>query len=97
VKRNEIYTPYGTFPMREGIYEANKKMSDLEVLENLFIFGDMVVPEVLTEALYRELVSGGETKSEINAKIHEMKTGQKPEQHNQTMMNLISKMGDGNV
>lgn len=96
IKRDEVYTPWGVFPMREGVYEGNQKMTDLEVLENLYVFGDMVVPELLTEAISRGLITGFETKSEIDAFIHEMRTGQKPQPKKQSMMELIKKMGDGN-
>jgi hypothetical protein len=92
MKRNEVRTPFGNFPMRKGVYEANRKMTDLEVLENLYVFGDMVVPEVLTEAIHRRLITGAETKTEIDAMIYEMRTGQKPEQPRKpSLMDLISK------
>jgi hypothetical protein len=97
MKRNEVYTPFGNFPMRKEVCEANRKMTDLEVLENLYVFGGMVVPEVLTEAIHRELLSGAETKAEIDAMIYEMKTGRKLDRPKQkTVVDLFKEIAERN-
>jgi hypothetical protein len=88
--RNKIYTPWGIFPMRKAIYEENQKKTDLEVLENLFM-GDMVVPELLTEAISRGLCTGFETREEIDSMIHELKTGQPNQSKPKTVMDLLKK------
>lgn len=95
LKRNEVHTPFGNFPMRKCMVEANQRMTDLEVLENLYIFGDMVVPEVLTEALHRGLITGFETKSEIDAMIEEMRTGRKAKRPKQkTIDDLFNEVAE---
>jgi hypothetical protein len=80
MNRNEIRTPGGIFPIPEGIAKANQEATDIELLESLYVFGDYVDPFVFHELLYREIITGGETKADIEALIEYKKTGKKPPQ-----------------
>lgn len=79
MKRNEVSTPAGVFPIPEGIYESNTRATDMELLESLYVYGDCVDPFVFRELIYRRVITGFETQSQIEAIIEEKKTGKKSE------------------